>query len=91
MNAAQKYTARGVALGALGFVLLIVFLLVVEGHAVVVGGHSTISELIWLIWAKQPWVVLLITHVLAAPFWFLAGHFFAAPSETYDRIRRDGL
>lgn len=91
MNAAQKYTARGIALGALGFVLLIVFLLVIEGHAVIVGGHSTISEMVWLVWAKQPWIVLLVSHILAAPFWYLAGHFTAQSQETYDRIRKDGL
>lgn len=91
MNAAQKYTARGVAIGALGFVLLIVFLLVVEGHAVIVGGHSTISELVWLIWARQPWIVFILSHILAAPFWFLVGHFLGQSQETYDRIRREGL
>jgi len=91
VNRAQKYTARGIAIGALGFVLLIAFLIVVELHAVAVGGHSTISELVWLVWARQPWIVLLISHVLAAPFWYLAGHFTAQSQETYDRIRREGL
>lgn len=91
MNAQQKWTVRGIAGGIALFVALVVYLLVVEGHAVAVGGHSTISELVWLVWADQPWVVLLLSHLLAAPFWFLCGHFFAQSSDVYDRIRKDGL
>lgn len=91
MNSAQKYTARGIAIGAALFAAAVVFLLAIEGHAVIVGGHSTISELIWLAWAKQPGAIFIISHVLAAPFWFLCGHLLWQSSDVYDRIRRDGL
>lgn len=91
MNTAQKYTARGIAIGAALFAAIVVFLLVVEGHAVIAGGHSTISELMWLAWAKQPGAIFIISHVLAAPFWFLMGHFFWQSSDVYERIRKDGL
>jgi len=91
VNAAQKYTARGIAVGAALFAAVVVFLLVVEGHAVIVGGHSTISELLWLAWAKQPGAIFIVSHALAAPFWYLLGHLFWQSQDTYDRIRRDGL
>lgn len=81
----------GLAVASLLVGLAVVVLLVTEGHAVAVGGHSTISELVWLAWARQPWAFLLVSHVLAAPAWFLAGHFFAQSREVYDRMRREGL
>lgn len=91
MNSAQKYTARGIAIGAAMFAAAAVFLLVVEGHAVAVGGHSTISELVWQAWANQPGAILIVSHMLAAPFWYLLGHLFWQSRDTYDRIRKDGL
>lgn len=91
MNAQQKWTVRGIAVGAALFAAFVVFLLVVEGHAVVTGGHSTISELVWLAWANQPGAILIVSHMLAAPFWYLCGHLFWQSSSVYDRIRKDGL
>lgn len=91
MNKAQVYTARGIFIGAALFALAVVFLLAVEAHAVAVGGHSTISELVWLVWATQPGAVFIVSHMLAAPFWYLLGHFLWQSRDTYDRIRKDGL
>jgi hypothetical protein len=41
-----------------------------------------------LLWAEEPWVVFLGSHLVAAVVWFLAGHFFGASQETYDDLRR---
>jgi hypothetical protein len=67
------------------------WLLFTEGAAVVQGGHSTISELVWLAWAQQPWVFLLVGVTVTAVVFFLAGHFFAQTSSFYEGIRRKGL
>lgn len=77
-------------MAGVAFVLLVFYLLFVELQAVAQGGHSTISELVWLVWATQPWVVLIVSHVMAAPFWFLCGHFFAQARDVYDAIRKGG-
>lgn len=91
MNAAQRYTVRGLLIASIAFAFLVGALLYVEGHAVAVGGHSTISELVWLAWANQPGAVFIVSHMLAAPFWYLAGHFFWQSKGTYEQIRKDGL
>lgn len=87
----RRWTLTGLALASLLVGLAVVVLLVTEGHAVAVGGHSTITELARLLWAHQPWVIWIVTHLIAAPIWFLMGHFVAAPESEYDRIRREGL
>lgn len=48
---------------------------------------DTISELIWSVWANQPWVIFLASHLVAMPSWFLAGHWLASPKGEYDRMR----
>jgi hypothetical protein len=91
MNRQQRATVTGLAVAAVLVGVVMLVLLAVEGHAVVVHGHSTISELIWVVWGTQPWVILLGSHMVAAPVWFLAGHFFAQSREVYARIREKGL
>lgn len=73
----------------LGFQFLALLgLLAIELNAVHQGGESTISEVLWQLWATQPWIVLVVSHTIAGPAWFLCGHFFAAPRGHYDEIRR---
>lgn len=91
MNKQQITTLKLLGIAGLGSVLLVAYLLFVEGHAVVVGGHSTISELIWLAWATQPGAIFLLSHLISAPIWFLGGHFFWQASDKYDQIRKGGL
>lgn len=91
MNPQQRRTAIGLLILGLGGLLLLLLALYIELAAVHAGGHSTISELVWLVWAKEPWVVLIGSHCVAAPSWYLAGHFTAQSSEVYDRIRTQGL
>ena len=79
----------GVALGL--FVVLVLWLLYTEGAAIVQGGHSTITEVVQLGWAHQPWVFLLLAVLLVAIVAFLAGHFFAAPESHYERLRGGAL
>jgi hypothetical protein len=67
------------------------WLLYTEGAAVAQGGHSTISELVWLAWAQQPWVFLLAGLVVTAVVFFLLGHFTAQTASFYEGIRRKGL
>lgn len=80
---------RGLAIAAIVAFGILLWLLMVEMQAVGNEG-ATISELVWVVWAHQPWVIFIVSHTVAAPFWFLAGHFFAAPYDTYDRLRRGG-
>ena len=91
MNAQQRLTVRGIAVVISLMSLAVCVGLVVEGMAVSSGGNSTISELVWLAWASQPGAVLIVSHMLAAPFWYLCGHFFWQSQKVYDAIRKDGL
>lgn len=87
MNAAQKRTARGLALVALGGVALLFVALVIELMAVGADQNATISEALWRVWAAQPWVIFVVSHSLAAPFWWLMGHFTGQSRVVYDAIR----
>ena len=87
MTRGQQKVAAGLGcLAILGFVLL-VLTLALELFGVAQQDQATISELMRLVWAHQPWIILIVSHTLAAPFWFLMGHFFAAPKEEYARLR----
>lgn len=88
MGDQRSKTVRYLAiLAGLAFLLLI-GLLAIELDAVRRGGNSTISELAWLLWAGQPWIVFITTHTVAAPFWFLMGHFFGQSRGVYDQVRQ---
>lgn len=91
LNKAQRFTLIGMAVALGLFVLLVAGLVVLEGHAVVVGQHSSISEVFWWIWAEQPWVIWLWSVLVAFITGFFAGHFLAQSSEKYDQIREKGL
>jgi hypothetical protein len=64
-----------------------VLLLAVELQGAAAHDHATISELVWLLWATHPWVIFLVSHLVAGPVWFLSGHFVAQRREVYDDIR----
>jgi hypothetical protein len=83
----QARTARGCALIALALLLVGFGALYLELTAAASGGHSTISELFWLVWARQPWVLLIVSHLVAMPTWFLLGHFTAQASSFMDAVR----
>lgn len=51
---------------------------------------ATFSEALRVLWAHQPWVVFLATHLAAAVWWFLCGHWFGAPKSHYDALRAQG-
>lgn len=91
MNMQQRTTVKALFLAVLILFLVGVLLLVAEGHAVAAGGHSTISEILQYVWAKQPWTIFLASHLVAAPVWFLLGHFLAQNQDVYERMRKDGL
>jgi hypothetical protein len=63
-------------------------LLYVEAEAVVQGGKSTISELIWRAFAEQPGPILGFTVLLSGLVFFLLGHFVWQSSDKYDEIRK---
>jgi len=88
MTAQQIRTVKrlGVALGL--FVVLVLWLLYTEGAAIVQGGHSTITEVVQLGWAHQPWVFFLLGVVLTFIIAFLLGHFVAAPESQYEKLRK---
>ncbi len=48
----------------------------VEGKAVAQGGCSTISEIAWMVWAEQPWVVWLASVIVSNVTGFLVAVFF---------------
>lgn len=87
MNAQQKRTARGLAVLAAGGLALLVGALALELLAVRDGGAATISEAAWRVWAAQPWVIFVTTHTLAAPAWWLLGHFTGQSRVVYDALR----
>lgn len=98
MRTVKRLALSAVALGvcAAAFIAWVVWLLVIEGQAVAQGGHSTISELFWSVWAAQPWVILLLNNVAWAIFCtavgivsYLGGHFTAQSKETYELERRN--
>lgn len=91
MNTAQARTARGCALAAIAAFLIGVWLLYVELTGASAGAHATISELFWIVWARQPWVIYLVSLLVSNPISYLLGHFTAQASDKYDRVRRDGL
>ncbi len=83
MTPQQSKTLKLLAVWSVFAFLMLVGLLWIELNAVSQGGNSTISELMWKLWAEQPWVVFIVSHVIAAPFWFLQGHFWGQRSGTY--------
>lgn len=91
MNRPQKITGIGCGVVTLILGLAVLAAFVTEGHAVVAGGHSTISEMFWLVWATQPWVIWLVSVVVAFIVGFLFGHFLAQSRGVYDDIRQKGL
>lgn len=93
----RRLAVSGVVLAVCIVVFLawVTWLLVIEGQAVAQGGDSTISRVVWGVWASEPWVVLLVNNVLWAIVCtvvgivaFLGGHFFGQRRATYDAIRR---
>lgn len=87
MTPGQKKVAAGLGCLSVGAFILLVGAFALELFGVSQNDHATISELFRLVWAHQPWIVLIVSHVIAAPFWFLCGHFFAAPADEYARLR----
>ena len=87
MNAAQRRTVRGLALIASGGAILLLGALFIEVMAINSGGNATISEAFWRLWAQQPWVVLVASHLVVGPACFLAGHFFAQSGVVYAALR----
>lgn len=86
MTPAQRTTIRGIVIFVAAGAVSLLWLLYVELGAIGSPG-ATISELVWVVWAHQPWVIFIVSHTIAAPVWFILGHFLAAPKETYNRIR----
>lgn len=89
MNPQQAKTAKRLVFVAAGAFLLLVALLWIELAAVRQGGQSTISELIWHVWATQPWVILAFSHLIGGPIYYLAGHFTAQSNSVYDALRKE--
>lgn len=89
MTPGQKKTAFGIGVWAVSVLLGGFWLLYVELAAAGRGDGTTISELTWIVWAHQPGVVFVVTHTLAAPFWFLMGHFFWQSKSVYRDIRKE--
>lgn len=87
MNQAQRRTVRGLSILAAGGAILLLGALFIEVMAINAGGHATISEAFWRLWASQPWVVLVSSHLVVAPACFLAGHFFAQSAVVYAALR----
>lgn len=87
-------TPRGRTVRLMGLALVLQlalfgYLLFVELTAVKAGGNSTISEIMWTLWATQPWIVFIVSHTVAAPFWFLSGHFFGQARSVYEAVRKE--
>jgi hypothetical protein len=82
-------TLKRLAIWFAAAALMILALLVIEGLAVVQGGNSTISELIWMAWANQPGPCAAVVVLLAAAVFFLLGHFWWQSSDKYDQLRGD--
>lgn len=86
MNAAQIKTVKGIAIFCGLQVIAFAYLLVVE-IAGAASDNAAISPILWRLWAYQPWVIFIVTHILAAPWWYLLGHFTAQSKSVYDAIR----
>jgi hypothetical protein len=91
MTRQQIRTAKRLALLGAAVLALLGYALVIELQGVAQGGQSTISELVWLLWANQPWVVWLVSVVAAGVVMFLAGHFVSQAADTYRQMRGDRL
>lgn len=91
MNPAQIKTVKGCGIAVVALFLVGVYMLYVELVGAAAGDqNATISRLLWGLWASQPWVIFLLSHLVAGPVWFLAGHFVAQSSNVYDAIRKGG-
>jgi hypothetical protein len=90
MTTGQKRTAKlvGIVVGIIFLALL--SLLVIEGLGIASGDEASISEVVWIVWAHQPWVVWLVSVMGAFLSGFLFGHFFAQSKSVYDEIRKGG-
>lgn len=68
--------------------VLSVGLIVWEFYSISLGDHATITETIKVLYAFQQWPFLLVGLLITGILGWLGGHFFAAPAEEYERIRR---
>ena len=59
--------------------------LVLEAYGVV--NNFPITHIIQEAWAKQPWVIFLVSHWIMQPLSFLMGHFLAQNDDVYNRWR----
>jgi hypothetical protein len=86
MNLQQALTVKRMAIGAVLFFLWLLYILWVEIKAVQQGGNSTISEIIWRLWADQPWVLLLVLLIFSFVGGFFLGHFVGQSRELYKAL-----
>lgn len=71
--------------------LLLLGLLAWELYAVADRSNAElITTTMKLLWANQPWVVLIIVMGVTGGVMFLFGHFFAGPTSELDRLRHQG-
>jgi hypothetical protein len=91
MTPQQVSTAKHAAAGVLLVLAFVVYELIVEGIGIAAGGGqggASISRVIWIAWAFQPWVIFLVWTLVVFVVAFLMGHFTAQSESVYDEIRR---
>ena len=87
MTAGQRKTAIGISFCAAAILGGLLGAVAVEFMAVGRGDSSTISELAWILWAQQPWVIWLVSVLVAFTLGFFSGHFLSQSKRVYDEIR----
>lgn len=78
----------GIVAGALIAAVLVLLLGMLGWELYSIERHATFSELAWYVWARQPWVVWLVSVVVTFVVGFLSGHFWAQSSSIYEAERR---
>jgi hypothetical protein len=87
MSPEQAITVKRLAFWGGGGLAWLFWLLGIEIMAVRQGGDSTISRVIWGLWSDQPWVIWLVSVLVAFILGFFGGHFVAQSDVIYNRIR----
>jgi hypothetical protein len=88
VNPVQKKTMAALGIYLVVQLVAALGLLAYEFWAAAQGAAATVSEVLWIVWASQPWTIFLASVSVVGLVAYLFGHFTAQRKEVYDSIRK---
>lgn len=91
MDALPPLTQTFVVAGLITAVMTLLGLIALWWELRSMKREATFSRAFWEVWARQPWVVLLVWTLLVFTTGFLMGHFTAQSATVYEAIRKGAM